>query len=99
MIHGLKCKEHLVEDDKQSFEPHLSDVRLQGPQGASGRLLEVVSQLRTRAVLQHLHHQGEQLLPQTDVVVHHLGEATVRPISIHVLLSYQNRLLNITVHQ
>lgn len=65
---------YLVEDDQQGFEPHLSDVWLQGPERATRRLLEVVSELGAGAVLQHLDHQGEQLLPQPNVVVHHLQE-------------------------
>lgn len=65
---------YLVEDDQQGFEPHLSDVWLQGPERAAWGLLEVVSELGAGAVLQHLDHQGEQLLPQPNVVVHHLEE-------------------------
>ncbi len=67
----------------------------QGPERASGRLLEVVPQLRTCAVLQHLDHQGEQLLPQTNIVVHHLEETTVKFISNHVIQLYlpQNMLV------
>lgn len=66
---------------------------LQGPERASRRLLEIVSQLGTRAVLQHLDHQGEQLLPQTNVVVHHLEETIVKAISIHVILLYSSSSL------
>lgn len=64
---------YLIENNQQCLEPHLPYVRPQGPQGAPRRLLEVVSQLGTRAVLQDLDHQGEQLLSQTNVVIHDLG--------------------------
>lgn len=70
----VQAVQDLIEDDEQSFEPHLPYVWPQGPERTSRRLLEVMSELRTCAVLQHLDHQGEQLLSQTDVVVHHLKE-------------------------
>ena len=78
-------KEYLIQDDQQGFEPHLSDVRLQRPQRASRRLLEIVSQLGTCAVLQHLDHKREQLLPQTNVVVHHLKERELPFICMQII--------------
>lgn len=68
----------------------------QGPQRATRRLLEIVPQLGTRTVLQHLDHQREQLLPQTNIIIHHLEEETVKPISTLVTLppncSYINKI-------
>lgn len=76
-------KRHLIENNQQGLEPHLPYVRLQGPQGAPRRLLEVMSQLGTSAILQDLDHQGEQLLSQTNVVIHDLDETAITVDDTH----------------
>lgn len=72
VIHAIKNIKYLVKDNKKCFEPHLPNVWFKGPQGATRRLLKIVPQLGTCAVLQHLDHKREQLLSQTDIVVQYL---------------------------
>lgn len=49
-----------------------------------------MSQLGTSAILQDLDHQGEQLLSQTNVVIHDLDETAITVDDTHFLIASCN---------